>query len=101
VFSVWRRSVQCHIKPAEQDKATGLTQVLQRYFPDYSAEQIVTVGDSPNDESLFDRDQFPQSVGVANLWHYADRLTHQPTFVTRLPEAAGFCELANCLLQSR
>jgi HAD superfamily hydrolase (TIGR01484 family) len=91
-------TVQCHIKPAQQDKAIGLLKVLSRYFPNYSAEQILTVGDSPNDDSLFDRKHFPRSVGVANVRHYVDQLTHQPAFVTQLPEAAGFCELANYLL---
>lgn len=94
-------TVQCHIKPAQQDKAIGLLEVLSRYFSQYSTEHIVTVGDSPNDESLFDRHHFPVSVGVANVLHYVDRLAHHPVFVTQLPEAAGFCELVNYLLHSK
>lgn len=94
-------TVQCHLKLPQQEKAIGLTTVLSRYFPGYAPEQVVTVGDSPNDESLFDRDQFPLSVGVANVEHYLDRLTHQPTFITQAPEAEGFCELAQCLLKNQ
>ncbi|MGH2413735.1 MAG: HAD family hydrolase, partial [Microcystaceae cyanobacterium] len=59
-------TVQCHIKPRQQNKATSLHQVLNQYFPQFTAEQILTIGDSPNDESLFDSSQFPLSVGVAN-----------------------------------
>jgi hypothetical protein len=92
-------NVQCHIKPQGQDKAGGLLQVLRQYFPDYSLEQVVTVGDSPNDESLFDRRYFPISVGVANVLHYANQLQHQPAYVTSAAEGDGFCELSNYLLQ--
>jgi hypothetical protein len=93
-------NVQCHIKPMEQDKATGLRQVLGQYFSDYIPQQVVTVGDSPNDESLFDPDQFPLSVGVANVRDYADQLVHQPAYITPQPEGSGFCQLADWLCQS-
>ena len=93
-------NVQCHIKPLEQDKARGLLQVLREDFPQYTKEQVVTVGDSPNDESLFDRRCFPISVGVANVLQYANQLQHQPAYVTSAAEGEGFCELARFLLQS-
>ncbi|BAY27402.1 HAD family hydrolase [Calothrix sp. NIES-2100] len=92
-------NVQCHIKPQTQDKATGLLQVLQQYWTEYSLEQVVTVGDSPNDESLFDRRYFPISVGVANVLKYATQLQHQPAYVTTAAEGEGFCELSNYILQ--
>jgi hypothetical protein len=91
-------TVQCHIKPLNQDKAAGLQTVLHQHFPQISPTQLVTVGDSPNDESLFDGDRFPLSVGVANLLDYRDRLTHQPTYVTQASEVAGFRELVEYLL---
>lgn len=31
-------NVQCHIKPKNQDKATGLFKVLHQYFPTYSSQ---------------------------------------------------------------
>lgn len=93
-------SVQCHIKPASQDKSAGLLKVLRDYFPQYTSEQVITVGDSPNDESLFDPSCFPVSVGVANVLEYADQLRYQPAYVTTAEEAEGFCELAGCLLKS-
>lgn len=94
-------TVQCHIKPMEQEKAIGLLKVISHYFPQHSPRQLVTVGDSPNDESLFDGDRFPLSVGVANVLHYCDRLVHQPVFVTPSSESQGFCELVRAILKSR
>jgi hydroxymethylpyrimidine pyrophosphatase-like HAD family hydrolase len=87
-------TVQCHIRLAQQDKGPGLSRVLAQQFPQLRLDQVVTVGDSPNDEGLFDPSRFPLSVGVANVGHYRDRLTHFPRFVTQQPEVAGFCELA-------
>ncbi|BAZ10391.1 HAD-superfamily hydrolase subfamily IIB [Calothrix sp. NIES-4071] len=91
-------NVQCHIKPQGQDKAVGLLKVLQEHFPEVSREQVVTVGDSPNDESLFDARYFPFSVGVANVSHYLDTLQHKPTYITLGAEAEGFCELTRMIL---
>lgn len=90
-------SVQCHIKPASQDKATGLMQVLKEYFPDYTTEEVITVGDSPNDVSLFNPELFPLSVGVANIRDYADQLIYQPAYITKAAEGEGFCELVQYL----
>lgn len=91
-------NVQCHIKPQGQDKAVGLLQVLREYFPEFSPEQVLTVGDSPNDESLFNQEHFSNSVGVANVRRYANQLQHQPTYITTAAEGSGFCELCSYLL---
>jgi len=93
-------SVQCHIKPRSQDKATGLIQVLHDHFPQYQPEQVLTVGDSPNDASLFNPQLFPLSVGVANVLDYRDELDYKPAYVTDATEGDGFCELIKYLNQS-
>lgn len=93
-------TVQCHIKPANQSKATSLLQVLKAQFSHLTTEQIITVGDSPNDETLFDKSLFPLSVGVANVLHYTSKLKHLPAYVTSLEEGEGFSELAEFLLKS-
>ena len=90
-------TIQCHIKPLHQDKAFGLSKIIPQYFPDLKPEQIVTVGDSPNDESLFDSQKFPVSVGVANVLPYRDRLQCLPAYVTNESEASGFYELAELI----
>ncbi|MGD1862467.1 MAG: HAD family hydrolase [Leptolyngbyaceae cyanobacterium] len=92
-------TVQCHIRPLAQDKGVGLQQVLRQYFSQVSERQVVTVGDSLNDEGLFDASRFPLSVGVANVAHYGDRLQHLPAFITKSNEVQGFWELTQALEQ--
>ncbi|MBD0266743.1 MAG: HAD family phosphatase [Cyanobacteria bacterium Co-bin8] len=94
-------TVQCHIKLAHQSKAAALLQVLTRNFPGITPNEVVTVGDSPNDESLFDPAAFPHSVGVANIKHYWQILQHQPVYVTDNPESQGFLELSQTLMEVR
>ncbi|BBC26814.1 HAD family hydrolase [Pseudanabaena sp. ABRG5-3] len=92
-------NVQCHIKPPHQDKATGLEIVLKNHFPELNSQKVLTVGDSPNDEAMFNPVKFPISVGVANVLHYQDKILHLPQYVTHASEFAGFSELAKLLLQ--
>lgn len=96
-YSFTFSTIQCHIKPQHQDKGVAILQVLKQYFPQINPTQMITVGDSPNDASMFDRELFPHSVGVANIEHYITQLSHQPQYLTKLPEVAGFCELVDLL----
>ena len=91
-------NVQCHIQVDQQNKAAGLGSVLQTKFAHLSAAEVVTVGDSPNDESLFNPARFPHSVGVVNVSHYLAALAHRPAYITHQPEVKGFLELVQCLL---
>jgi hydroxymethylpyrimidine pyrophosphatase-like HAD family hydrolase len=59
----------------------------------------VYVGDSPNDEQMFEH--FPLSVGVANLRRHAAGLRVWPRYITRGERGAGFAELARALLAAR
>ncbi len=93
-------SIQCHIKLATQEKGSALQKLLSLHFPEYSPQQVITVGDSPNDESLFNSALFPLSVGVGNLWEYLPRLTHTPAYITEEKEVDGFRELVRCLTQA-
>ncbi|MCK6550609.1 HAD-IIB family hydrolase [Myxococcota bacterium] len=61
--------------------------------------RAVYAGDSPNDEPAFAF--FEQSIGVANVRRFTDRLVHPPRFVTRAPGSRGFAELARHLLRTR
>ncbi|MEB3213861.1 MAG: HAD family hydrolase [Leptolyngbyaceae bacterium] len=92
-------TVQCHIKPKNQSKAIALQYVLDHFFPDVPSSAVITVGDSPNDESLFDPTLVPVSIGVANIRDYLDRLSHHPTHITRAPEVEGFQELTQLILK--
>ncbi len=55
----------------------------------------VFVGDSPNDEPMWEF--FPKGVSVGDLSRYP-QLKSPPTFQTRMKNAAGFVELAEHLL---
>jgi HAD superfamily hydrolase (TIGR01484 family) len=98
-YSFTFSTIQCHLKPQQQDKGAAILQVLKQYFPEIKPTQIVTVGDSPNDASMFDSALFPHSVGVANIQAYTSQLAHQPRYLTKLPAVAGFCELVNLLVR--
>ena len=91
-------TIQCHIKPTYQDKAYGLKKIIPQHFPDLKLEQIMTVGDSPNDESMFNQQEFPLSVGVANVKNYRDRLKYLPAYITNKSEGEGFYELAELII---
>lgn len=62
-------------------------------------EKFIYVGDSPNDEPMFQ--YFPNAVGVANVQNFKDQLRHPPTWVTRQESGAGFVELVDHLLKNR
>lgn len=94
-------NVQCHIQVPRQNKAAGLSRVLQRKFAHIASKNALTIGDSPNDESLFDAAQFSNSVGVANVEHYLPVLNHAPAFITEKPEVQGFLEVVDTLLSQR
>lgn len=94
-------TVQCHLKVKRQNKAVGLNRVLQQKFSALPATAVVTVGDSPNDVTLFDPNNFPHSVGVANVRDYLDVLSHAPAYITAAPEVDGFIELVEQLTKSR
>jgi hypothetical protein len=58
--------------------------------------QVIYSGDSPNDQPMFAF--FPNSVGVANVREFADRMTHLPAWITRGAGGDGFAEMAEILL---
>jgi hydroxymethylpyrimidine pyrophosphatase-like HAD family hydrolase len=59
-------------------------------------ENIVFIGDSPNDIPMFEF--FPHSVGVANILEFQEKITHKPTWVTRQQGGYGFAETVNLIL---
>lgn len=99
-FDFTYSTVQCHIKPVGQNKQSGLLTVLQQYLSEpYDPLQVLTIGDSPNDQDLFDKQVFPHSIGVANLTHYLDQINHHPIALTVAAEGFGFLEIVSRLIQ--
>ncbi len=63
---------------------------------DLIKKNIVFVGDSPNDEPMFE--YFPNSVGVANVLAFQDTLKSKPAWITKKEGGFGFSQLAEVLL---
>ena len=83
-------------------KWTGAQWMLRRLFGRELAPELAHwayVGDSTNDQVMFQ--QFPFSVGVANLRRFADELVHWPAWITQAERGQGFAELAGALLDAR
>jgi HAD superfamily hydrolase (TIGR01484 family) len=85
-----------------QDKYRGAAWMLHhRLGADLMAEpeRWVYVGDSTNDERMFER--LPFTVGVANLLRCAGRLRHWPRYLAAGERGSGFAEVAQALLAAR
>ena len=66
---------------------------------DTESSQWVFIGDSTNDELMFEA--FPNSVGVANVRRFEAQLTHLPRYITQAERGAGFAEFVAALLEAR
>ena len=58
--------------------------------------KVIFIGDSPNDVPMFEF--FENSVGVANLLSFADRVNPKPVWVTQNKGGYGFAEMVDVLL---
>jgi HAD superfamily hydrolase (TIGR01484 family) len=86
----------------DYDKLAMSLRLLRERFgldPEAAADEVLFVGDSPNDAPMFGF--FPSSVGVANVRDFEGRLAAEPTWVTEARGGAGFAELADLLLAVR
>jgi HAD superfamily hydrolase (TIGR01484 family) len=85
----------------EYDKLAMTRTLLAEAFAtdmDAARDRFVFVGDSPNDAPMFAF--FPNSVGVANIRPFLDRIATPPAYVTQREAGAGFVELADALFVS-
>jgi HAD superfamily hydrolase (TIGR01484 family) len=85
----------------EHHKLSGARWILHTLLGrslDQELQQWVYVGDSTNDQVMFEH--FPFSVGVANIARFETQLQFKPRFVTQAPRGAGFTELTQRILQS-
>ena len=83
------------------DKPSGARWIVERLFGrslDAEIDRWVYVGDSTNDQAMFEA--FDLSVGVANLMQFADRLSVWPAYITQRARGAGFKEVVDRLLGS-
>ncbi|NQV83883.1 MAG: HAD family phosphatase [Rhodospirillales bacterium] len=86
----------------DYDKLAMTRRMLDECFEinmETEKDQIVFVGDSPNDVPMFRF--FPHSIGVANIADFEGRLDTEPAYVTEAPGGAGFAEVVQALLHTR
>ncbi|OOG51686.1 HAD-IIB family hydrolase [Polaromonas sp. C04] len=84
----------------EHNKLAGARWIVRELFQrdlDAEIERWVYVGDSTNDQIMFEH--FPHSVGVANIRRFEADLVHPPRYVTQGERGAGFAELARAILE--
>jgi hydroxymethylpyrimidine pyrophosphatase-like HAD family hydrolase len=95
-------SVHHHLSVSSLDKAAGLALALEHQHSSVvdMRREVVTVGDSFNDASLFDRETFAVTVGVRGVLRYLDVLGDRfPEYVTMADEGHGFNELCKQILR--
>jgi len=81
------------------DKLTGCRRFLKERWSedlDDTRDGYVYVGDSANDEPMFD--YFPHAVGVANVRAFLPRMVAHPKYVTPAEGGLGFAQLVDHLL---
>lgn len=88
----------------DYDKGKGFRHWLEQGAPGLKGKlpslgQWLFVGDSPNDEPMYQ--SFKYSVGVANLKKYVEKLTYPPTWITSEESGKGFGQVVRKLLLSR
>ena len=66
---------------------------------DQQRDELVFLGDSPNDAPMFEF--FPNAIGVANVRDQLTRMTALPQWITTEHSGAGFVEAAEALLAAR
>jgi hypothetical protein len=83
----------------EYDKLSMTRQLFAEVFEvdlETVKENIVFIGDSPNDVPMFQF--FPHSVGVANVLQFENKISHKPAWVTRQEGGYGFAEMVDLIL---
>lgn len=95
-------SIHVNVWMGKYDKVSMAERFLQDRFgwdPAAGLEEVVFVGDSPNDEPMFAR--FPLACAVANIRRYGDLVKRLPAFVASAECGQGFAEIAETLLRAR
>ena len=82
----------------DYDKLTCVRRILSQLFQ-IDFENVVYIGDSPNDEPFFER--LPFTVGVANVRGFWGKMKFAPAYITEAEAGFGFAEFAERLLRSR
>ena len=94
-------SIHVNAWRGNHDKLTTALKMVKDEFqisPAALKSECLYVGDSPNDEPMFE--YFDHSVGVRNVMDFWDQLKHKPSYVTKNRSGDGFVELSKHLLKT-
>ncbi len=86
----------------DHNKLSGARWIVRELFSrdlNLELEQWAFVGDSPNDQLMFEA--FSNSIGVANVRRFEAALEHQPRYICQGERGAGFAEVAQAILSAR
>jgi HAD superfamily hydrolase (TIGR01484 family) len=94
-------SIHVNIWMGNYDKLSMAEAFLSKRFgwQNSNLNEVVFVGDSPNDEPMFAR--FPLACAVANINRYTSMLNHYPAYIASKECGEGFAEIAETLLARR
>jgi HAD superfamily hydrolase (TIGR01484 family) len=95
-------SIHVNIWMGRYDKLSMAERFLSRRFgwdPAADIDQVVFVGDSPNDEPMFAR--FPCACAVANIHRYSGLIASLPAYIACKECGDGFAEIVQVLLERR
>ncbi len=85
--------------------AAGKDRMVKRLCRDWgfdAYEQVVTMGDSPNDRPLFTPENFRVSIGTAGIAEFTEELgPDHPAFITPSTESEGFKEAVRMIVKRR
>lgn len=84
------------------NKVTTAKLLLQKEFgltESQILEQCAYVGDSPNDEPLFE--SFRHTFGVANVRDFQSQMKHLPDYVSPSESGHGFCEIVEKIISNK
>jgi HAD superfamily hydrolase (TIGR01484 family) len=88
-------SIHLNIWLGSHNKADSALRWLESEGADIEPNQCIFIGDSPNDETMFEH--FPESVGVANIHHFLNEMKYRPKYITKQMGGLGFAELADLI----
>lgn len=82
-----KSNVHINFWAGDISKYLGVKKFLDQYRPGLNQNDSWFFGDAPNDQSMFQH--FHNSVGVSNIKHCLDRLTHKPRIILEGEENVG------------
>jgi hydroxymethylpyrimidine pyrophosphatase-like HAD family hydrolase len=93
-------SIHINIWMGDYDKLSMVERFLKEQLGwSGDLEEVIFVGDSPNDEPMFAR--FPLACAVSNIRRFQGIIKHLPAFLAEQEGGDGFAEITEILLSKR